>query len=98
MFGAGDERRRAGAGMTLRSTINWLITLVMVLFIFSLTAIQITAARRSIDADQQVARFQAEACKFAPSGARMELEPHDQFVLKLRSGDGRNDLVQYRKW
>ncbi len=41
--------------MTLRSTINWLITLVMVLFIFSLTAIQITAARRSIDAEMQAA-------------------------------------------
>jgi two-component system sensor histidine kinase UhpB len=41
--------------MTLRSTINWLITLVMVLFILSLTAIQITASRRSIDAEMQAA-------------------------------------------
>lgn len=41
--------------MSLRSTINWLITLVMLLFIVSLTAIQITAARRSIDAEMQAA-------------------------------------------
>lgn len=41
--------------MSLRSTINWLITLVMVLFILSLAAIQITASRRSIDAEMQAA-------------------------------------------
>jgi two-component system sensor histidine kinase UhpB len=41
--------------MTLRSTINWLITLVMVLFIVSLAGIQITASRRSIDAEMQAA-------------------------------------------
>ncbi len=41
--------------MSLRSTINWLITLVMVLFILSLTGIQITASRRSIDAEMQAA-------------------------------------------
>jgi two-component system sensor histidine kinase UhpB len=39
--------------MSLRSTINWLITLVMVLFILSLTALQIAASRRSIDAEMQ---------------------------------------------
>jgi len=41
--------------MSLRSTINWLITLVMVLFILSLAGIQITASRRSIDAEMQAA-------------------------------------------
>lgn len=41
--------------MSLRSTINWLITLVMLLFMLSLTALQITAARRSIDAEMQAA-------------------------------------------
>lgn len=41
--------------MSLRSTINWLITLVMVLFIVSLAGIQITASRRSIDAEMQAA-------------------------------------------
>lgn len=41
--------------MSLRSTINWLITLVMALFILSSTAIQITASRRSIDAELQAA-------------------------------------------
>jgi two-component system sensor histidine kinase UhpB len=39
--------------MSLRSTINWLITLVMVLFIISLTALQIAASRRAIDAEMQ---------------------------------------------
>ncbi|HEY0963011.1 MAG TPA: hypothetical protein VGE69_11710, partial [Pseudomonadales bacterium] len=41
--------------MSLRSTINWLITLVMLLFMLSLTALQIAAARRSIDAEMQAA-------------------------------------------
>jgi two-component system sensor histidine kinase UhpB len=41
--------------MSLRSTINWLITLVMALFILSLAGIQITASRRSIDAEMQAA-------------------------------------------
>ncbi|MEY4640224.1 MAG: hypothetical protein RLZZ227_218 [Pseudomonadota bacterium] len=41
--------------MSLRSTINWLITLVMLMFMVSLTAIQITASRRSIDAEMQAA-------------------------------------------
>lgn len=41
--------------MSLRSTINSVITLVMLLFILSLTALQITAARRSIDAEMQAA-------------------------------------------
>lgn len=41
--------------MSLRSTINWLITLVMLLFILSLTGIQITASRRSIAAEMEAA-------------------------------------------
>jgi two-component system sensor histidine kinase UhpB len=41
--------------MSLRSTINWLITLVMLIFMLSLTALQITAARRSINAEMQAA-------------------------------------------
>ena len=41
--------------MSLRSTINWLITLVMLLFILSLTALQIESDRRSIDAEMQAA-------------------------------------------
>ncbi len=39
--------------MSLRSTINWLITLVMVLFIISLTALQIASSRQSINAEMQ---------------------------------------------
>src|SRR3990167_5485000 len=39
--------------MSLRSTIKWLITLVMLLFIISLTALQIVASRRSIAAEMQ---------------------------------------------
>ncbi len=41
--------------MSLRSTINWLITLVMLLFIITLTALQIESDRRSIDAEMQAA-------------------------------------------
>ncbi len=41
--------------MSLRSTINWLITLVMLLFIIMLTALQIESSRRSIDAEMQAA-------------------------------------------
>src|SRR5690606_17858182 len=41
--------------MSLRSTINWLITLVMLLFIMSLAALQIDSSRRSTAAEMEAA-------------------------------------------
>jgi len=41
--------------MSLRTTINWLITLVMVLFIISLAALKIDASRRSTAAEMDAA-------------------------------------------
>lgn len=41
--------------MSLRSSINWLITLVMLLFVLSLAALQITSARRSTAAEMEAA-------------------------------------------
>lgn len=41
--------------MSLRTSINWLITLVMLLFIVTLAALQISAARRSTAAEMEAA-------------------------------------------
>ncbi|MES2605870.1 MAG: sensor histidine kinase, partial [Pseudomonadota bacterium] len=50
-----SEPRSNMHNMNLRSTINWLITLVMLVFISSLMTLQISASRRSIAAEMEAA-------------------------------------------